>query len=152
MPSTPLPTHLRPTQDRYFATAETLLSGPTKRALILPEVTEEILRIGLRRSPKEACGVITPDERVWEVANRSPEPTQNYILERDDVLTTLKTWGETWPGDPGDVLLVIWHTHPNGLIGPSRDDLINKRIHALDTGFELPHLVVSLPNGEAVQF
>lgn len=103
----------------------------------------EIYRIGLLRAPSEACGVIIPTPRIREVAtqvievpNRSMNHTTSYCLDGLDVQMELKDWKETATEEDQD-RLAIWHTHPEGHIGPSVADLQTR----LDG---VPYLVVAL--------
>lgn len=113
-------------------------------ALATPESVEEILGIGRERQPQEACGVILPRDRVFELPNVSEDPTGSYAIDTQDLLNLL---GRT-EGIPPDIerhQIIIWHTHPDGNVGPSSRDMQTKA-----EGFQ--YLVVALPNGKATHF
>jgi proteasome lid subunit RPN8/RPN11 len=107
-------------------------------------IVPKIIEFGMQRLPNEACGVVIPDlnipasEWVRELNNRSPDPLNSYQIDPKTVAAILLD-PEVWE----DVL--IWHTHPSGHVGPSRDDMRRRDPR-------LKYLVVSLPRGEAVRF
>ncbi len=107
-------------------------------------VVPEIIRLGMLRTPNEACGIVIPDlnrsadDWVHELTNRSPDPLNSYEIDVASI-KALQTDPKTW----SDCL--VWHTHPKGNVGPSRGDL-RVRIPGLS------YLVVALPTGEAVLF
>lgn len=109
---------------------------------------EEIERIGRLRAPNEAGGLMVPRSHpvrgatVRELPNRSPRPLDGTRILLDDLRYELGDWlGET----PQEVVekLVVWHTHPGGLIGPSQDDL-------RQAVPDVPFLVVTLLPDRAV--
>lgn len=102
--------------------------------MITDEALEEIERLGHLRAPAEACGLLLPvpltsrsgeTRTVIEMPNRSPRPQDSYYFTTDDVRIELGTWITS---QPRQVLndIVVWHTHPGGNIGPSRDDMKQK--------------------------
>ena len=107
-------------------------------------IVPQILEIGLRRAPLEACGIVVPDfdapadEWVKELHNRSSDPLTSYEIDTATIKQLVDD-PEAW----SDVL--VWHTHPKGGIGPSHRDVLTKV-----SG--LRYLVVALPRGEAVLF
>jgi len=107
-------------------------------------IVPRIIELGMARLPFEACGVVVPDlevpasEWVHELANRSPDPLNNYMLDPKTVAGLLVD-PEVWD----DVL--IWHTHPSGFVGPSQNDMRQRDPR-------LKYIVVALPRGEAVRF
>lgn len=120
----------------------------TLNALALPKQIEEIRRLGNLRAPNEAGGLILPDGQVWELPNRADQygqdPTQNFHLSTEDLRALVRKWCDENPGEE-EIAPIIWHTHPNGLVGPSNVDLEQR----LDN---LKYLVVTIPTGEAVRF
>lgn len=92
------------------------------RSLVIPEVSEqaldEIARIGYLRAPAEACGLLlTSPHRgrsVVELPNRSLNAHDSFQFFGSDAKVELADY------DDG---VIIWHTHPRGLVGPSRDDM-----------------------------
>lgn len=99
---------------------------------------EKIMELGLDRAPNEACGVIA-GRAVLEIENLSESPHDSYMVEGRQIVESLRIGG--FENDE----IIIWHTHPSGFVGPSEGDL-RTRIEGLH------YLVVSLPNGEAVQY
>lgn len=98
-------------------------------------VLDEIVAIGQRTSPREAVGVLRGD-RVIELPNHSQNPESSFVLDMGDLVFELENLGlemssDDWLG------LVVWHTHPRGLVGPSRFDMTHRVPN-------LTHLVVAL--------
>lgn len=114
------------------------------QASATPEVIDQILVIGQKRQPREACGVILPPDRVFELPNVARNPRLAYKVDNEDLIQLI---AERFLA--GDELsredLIIWHTHPSGHIGPSQGDMESKA-----EGFR--YLVVALPGGEASLF
>lgn len=88
----------------------------------------EIERIGRLRSPNEAVGALLPKSHpfrgrtVVELPNRSETPKDGTTLLLDDLRLELEEWIlETPEEQVGE--LIIWHTHPGGLLGPSEEDM-----------------------------
>lgn len=104
--------------------------------LLQPEALDRIVAIGRACNPREACGIVLLSGEVIIVPNKAKDPIDGYELHFEDV----KEWTEqllSWEA-------VVWHTHPSGLVGPSRRDM-KSRIP------ELQYLVVTL-DGVASQF
>jgi proteasome lid subunit RPN8/RPN11 len=107
-------------------------------------IVPQIMEIGLRRAPNEACGIVVPDldvpaaDWVHELQNRSSDPLTSYEIDT----ATIKQLVDD-PDAWADVL--VWHTHPKGGVGPSKGDMESK-VQGLR------YLVVALPRGEAVLF
>jgi len=107
-------------------------------------IVPKIIELGMAKLPYEACGVVIPDldeppdRWVRELCNRSKDPLNSYVIDPQTVADILVN-PEVWE----DVL--IWHTHPSGHVGPSRDDMKQRDPR-------LKYLVVALPRGEAVKF
>ena len=115
---------------------------------VSPEIVDRVLQIGRAEEPKETCGVITPDSKVVQLPNCSPSPNTSYEIASEDLVNALEAYVERSGCDPQQLTrahFIIWHTHPGGVVGPGPGDL---RVRL--EGFQ--YLVVSLPNGEAVQF
>ena len=113
--------------------------------LVLPEALDAIKAIGTERMPSEACGVLLPNGEVIEMTNHSEQPEDSYILEVNELHDKIEPWLAELPDHVDKLNLIVWHTHPRGGIGPSKGDL-DERIAGVR------YLVVSLPNGEAVQY
>ena len=110
-------------------------------------MVDEITRIGRERMPCEAAGILLPikwrQQQVWELPNRSKTPHDSFEMHGEDIAILLRDFLEEHPEDEIWSDVVIWHTHPQGNIGPSKYDLDN-RIP------DLKCLVVSLlKDGEA---
>lgn len=121
--------------------------------LVSPDDVAEIVRIGTERLPNEACGILLTRSgagpRIIEVPNRADEPHHDVLMlneEFDEALRRIVGDPARYPGNLTREL-VVWHTHPGGLVGPSRNDMVFKR----EIG-DIRCLVVTLPTGEAVQF
>ena len=114
-----------------------------------PEVVDQIVEIGKAESPREACGVISPDLRVVQLRNAHPtSPNDSYLIEIDDLVDSMVDYIHRSGVDPQLLTrshFMVWHTHPSGNVGPSQGD-IDHRIE----GFQ--YLVVSLPGGQATVF
>jgi proteasome lid subunit RPN8/RPN11 len=94
-----------------------------------PLVIQEIGRIGVERKPCEAVGVLLPfpwrGQRVWEMPNRSKTPHNTFEIHSSDIVITLQEWvDEVTEAEWSNI--VLWHTHPDGQVGPSTADLENK--------------------------
>jgi proteasome lid subunit RPN8/RPN11 len=113
--------------------------------LVTEEVIQEIVELGMKVSPREACGLLCPDGTVLELPNHA-EGEMEYSALGVDMVEALTQWAAD-KDIPQDTHFdaIVWHTHPSGSVGPSADDLANR-------AEDMRYLVVSLPNGEAVQF
>ena len=97
---------------------------PNPLGLVLePEDMAEMVRIGHQRKPREACGILlqTPHHksRVIELPNRLQELGE-FELRGVDIRIALEGYTGDWDS------MAIWHTHPEGQLGPSEGDLENK--------------------------
>lgn len=105
------------------------------------DLVEEMVRIAGERIPNEACGVIIPThyrgQRVFEMPNRAKKPRESFEMNSEDISIALEGWIEKNRELAVWGKLVIWHSHPNGLVGPSKTDLDNRIQHC-------GNLVVSL--------
>lgn len=122
----------------------------TKLINLTTEMVEEINRIGRLRSPVEACGVLVPTpmsprhgsaSQVVELPNRSLEVSSYHILPSDLKLAL----GDYLEANNDADSIAMWHTHPQGHIGPSRADmqlrhpeLIYLVVALLDDGTAIP--------------
>ena len=115
---------------------------------VSPEVVDRVLTYGRAEEPNEACGIVTPDSVVVKLPNSSPSPTDSYVIATQDLVDALHEYMERSQANPADLPMdcfIVWHTHPSGLIGPSKGDVSNK------VG-EFQYVVVTMPNGEATIF
>ncbi len=102
----------------------------------------KIAKIGLKRSPNEACGLILGTGTVVELENKTPgDKTCNWkfgslesIVTRLEKVNLQAKLCESY---------IVWHTHPGGLIGPSSEDL-SYRVKGVD------YLVVTLTEDNPV--
>jgi proteasome lid subunit RPN8/RPN11 len=90
-------------------------------------MVDEIVNIGKMREPIEACGIILPvphrGKSIYEMPNRSMTPDRSFLIQSNDILTTLEGWVAAHPSHAAWNKIVIWHTHPSGHVGPSELDL-----------------------------
>jgi proteasome lid subunit RPN8/RPN11 len=94
--------------------------------LVTEEMVREIARYGTIRKPNEACGLILGD-RIIELRNASQlDRTWNYWLGLPcNILSQLRIANaDLTQFTAGNY--IIWHTHPQGLIGPSPGDMETK--------------------------
>jgi proteasome lid subunit RPN8/RPN11 len=98
-------------------------------------IVQEIGRIGRDRLPNEACGFVLPTphhgKRVWEMPNRAPLPKNSFVMTGDDIWLTLEDYEGEIEG------IFVWHTHPDGNVGPSSADLHHRHP-------DIPNLVVAI--------
>jgi len=110
--------------------------------IVLTEHIDKLGKIGVLEAPNEVAGFLLWDGRVVLVPNEAEDPTQDFQFPAtaEEIEECFLVQGV----DPDRLELtdfVIWHTHPNGLLGPSQLDLEGRR-----EGVE--YLVVTLtPNG-----
>lgn len=114
-----------------------------QRAYPTPEVVDQILSIGQRRYPREACGVVMPPNLVCELQNKARNPRKGYEIDTEELVQVLADNMGSVSLERKDILL--WHTHPSGTVGPSKGDMESR----ID-GFR--YLVVAMPSGEATIF
>ena len=108
----------------------------------LPEVVEKIQQLS-EGSPIECCGIYTATGEVICVRNVSESPHDSYVMDKEQVVELFES-RQDLIDNLGDTV-GVWHTHPRGRVGPSREDLQTK-IEGLN------YLVVTIPTGEAVVF
>lgn len=89
--------------------------------------------------PEEAVGLLTNDGRIFELPNHAPERGANFRVYKEDILSCIRM------NELEDDLvgLTLWHSHPNGGVGPSRIDM-QQRLPFLQ------HLVVTLESSGAI--
>jgi proteasome lid subunit RPN8/RPN11 len=74
----------------------------------MPRSTVDLLALMANcELPYEACGVVYRDGRVVQYPNQCDEPEHGF-----DALVPLT-----------DDIDIIWHSHPNGMAWPSRQDM-----------------------------
>jgi proteasome lid subunit RPN8/RPN11 len=93
------------------------------------KILAEIVDLGLLRYPMEACGVLLPPpthySQVIELPNRSKNGHDSYEIWPADVRVAIENWAKSVDEDQRN-RIAIWHTHPQGNVGPSRGDLHNR--------------------------
>jgi len=102
------------------------------KTVLEPELVAEMARIGVERSPSEACGVLLPfaygGRQVYELPNRAELHHDTFEVWSTDIVMTLQDWIDRYPQATWDEI-TIWHTHPQGQNGPSRQDLHSRSEH-----------------------
>lgn len=122
---------------------------------ILESDVEQIRQLGMETGADEICGLLLtrPDTgpRLCQVPNRARNPRRNVVMLSDDMLDGVLELVGNPDRYPGDLTrdLVVWHTHPGGLVGPSMVDLEWRWTETLS---QTRCLVVTIPSGEAVYF
>ena len=86
---------------------------------------EGIVQIGNMRQPCEAVGIIVHRTAIVELPNRSLTSHTSFVLDVNDIPLQLQLLDIDMTADDW-TRIVVWHTHPNGFIGPSKVDLRNK--------------------------
>jgi proteasome lid subunit RPN8/RPN11 len=101
-------------------------------------ILAEVERIGRERMPSEACGLILPPPgdrakamgshpQVIELPNRSLTPQDSYEMSPGDAQIELERWMARDSVTQEHIdMMVCWHTHPGGGVGPSKNDLENR--------------------------
>lgn len=118
------------------------------KAWASPEVVAQILLVGEREAPNEACGIVTPDLAVVQLPNSATSPTDSYAIASEDLGDAVWRYHVKSGADMNALSpahFMVFHTHPGGVVGPGPGDMHNK-VGAFQ------YIVISLPNGEAVQF
>lgn len=102
--------------------------------LLESSTLDAIAAIGEDRRPNEACGLLIPLKdrlpEIRELPNRSKYPHDSFEMRGQDIFLTLQSvFGEDLTMDDVEEIITeiaVWHTHPEGNIGPSRADIRNK--------------------------
>lgn len=92
-----------------------------------PEMVDKLHSVGVKEAPKEACGLLFADGTLVELPNRSDSPTCSFKIEWADARDALESLGRSELMQSGVTDVLVWHTHPSGLIGPSTLDVHQKR-------------------------
>lgn len=111
-----------------------------------PHDVDEIVQIGMERAPHEACGILLDrtdgKKRLLEIPNAAPNPINESGYDVETFLDALALLGKGVDGDLTP-LVVLWHTHPHGKVGPSDRDLEGRQAYK-----GLKCAVVTIPSGE----
>ncbi len=100
--------------------------------LLHPTTVNKLKAYALEAAPKEAVGLLDGVGKIFFLDNKADDPTNSFMVERTQILMTMQ---QTHFQISDEV--VLWHTHPGGLVGPSTTDMQQK------TPFK-HHLVVSV--------
>ena len=82
---------------------------------------EWLTRRAFQSAPLEACGFIIEDDEdgprhtIVEIRNICPNPNRGFNMDPYDVLEKLGPDGLSY-------VVAVWHTHPSGIIHPSKTD------------------------------
>lgn len=97
------------------------------------ESADRIVDIIARAGDEEAVGLLWrgPGEPEIVVAldNISDEPQSSYVVH---VESMVRAFADAYGGDTETMMaldwshLTLWHSHPSGLVGPSRKDMQSK--------------------------
>lgn len=117
--------------EHYFTADLPLIEGRLKLSLF------QIIRA---RLPHEAVGIIYND-MAYELRNDHDFPTENFAVDKVELKRLIETL--MVPLEEVVDKVFLWHSHPNGGVGPSRFDMIHR------TPLK-NHLVVSLVDGDLV--
>jgi proteasome lid subunit RPN8/RPN11 len=120
---------------------------------ILSTDVDQIAQWGMEAGYQEVCGVLLTRSddgpRLKMVPNKAENPQIQVYMDSDDFMDALLELVGAPEKYTGSISheLVVWHTHPGGLVGPSALDM-EWRTGLSDTRC----LVVTIPSGEAVTF
>src|SRR5688572_5528396 len=108
---------------------------PRPTVWVSPEVMKSLLEIARKEAPNEACGVILPEVplRVIQLKNRSESPQDSFQIDAEELANEItKFFGRVLhcPEDFEPRDFMVWHTHPGGLIGPSKGDMEQRKMDA----------------------
>jgi proteasome lid subunit RPN8/RPN11 len=74
--------------------------------------------------PNEVGGIIVREKEVHVLYNHSEHPHNQFLFYLSELKTAVLHFKV--PLDRMNDDVVIWHTHPGGLVGPSREDMQNR--------------------------
>lgn len=87
---------------------------------------EWVLKIAADSTDTELCGLYLPTphngSRVINLTNYSSSPENSFVSYAFERREKLEGWWEKASQEELNQV-VLWHTHPRGLIGPSKGDL-----------------------------
>lgn len=87
-------------------------------------------------APNEAAGLIDGVGKIFHLTNKSESPHNSFVVDRAEIAAMVSKGNFVYSDE-----VTLWHTHPSGLIGPSKIDMQQK------TPFKR-HLVVTLLGDE----
>lgn len=111
--------------------------APSHGLAIMGDMTvasaDRIVDIIARAGDKEAVGLLWrgpgEPEIVVELYNMSHQPESSYVVHVDSMV---RAFADAYGGDKDELMaldwshLTLWHSHPSGLVGPSRKDMQSK--------------------------
>ncbi|AVR56899.1 hypothetical protein PBI_TRISCUIT_26 [Microbacterium phage Triscuit] len=74
--------------------------------------------------PNEVGGIIVREREVHVLHNHSEHPHDEFLFYLSELKTAVLHYQV--PLDRINEDVILWHTHPAGLIGPSRKDMQNR--------------------------
>lgn len=106
--------------------------------VLKPSLESRIKELARSSHTKELVGIIDGVGNLFLLSNKSNNPLNSFEIDKSEILE-LFTSGVA--RDPSGTTL--WHTHPSGLVGPSRIDVQQKTVFPY-------HLVVTLLEDQEV--
>ncbi|MGH9339839.1 MAG: hypothetical protein ACRD1R_09690 [Acidobacteriota bacterium] len=119
---------------------------------VLGECIPQIVEAGVEAMPREIGGFICPDGTIFWLTNEAEEE-QQWLVSADQLHHAFNGGNglRELGFDYTDIL--VWHTHPSGFIGPSRQDLESRRDpEVADFWKDTAYATISLPGGEVVLY
>lgn len=74
--------------------------------------------------PNEVGGIIVREREVKVLTNHSEHPHNEFLFYLSDLKAATLSFNV--PLDRVEEDVILWHTHPAGLVGPSRKDMQNR--------------------------
>jgi len=105
---------------------------------------------GQETAPNEACGLWIPATNIqgthdlWLVDNIAEDPLKSYKMDMVDVSQLMERHNITGPGEFYEQV-IVWHTHPSGMVGPSKGDIDASM-------FNVKYMVMTIPSQEVVKY
>lgn len=109
---------------------------------------EQIYQWAMPEAPLEACGLLIdrrPEDKpglLWDIfwlTNCSDDPRMSYKVAAEDIGELVAVPEAFYER------CIVWHTHPSGIVGPSRgdsDSLVE----------QVKYLVMTIPTKEVVRY
>lgn len=108
--------------------------------MLLTDAEEkQLANLARSGAPREVVGLITGRGEVILLPNHSVNPENSFEIRKHDILSVIRM--NELEADLVD--LTLWHSHPNGGVGPSRIDM-QQRLPFMQ------HLVVTLSDDDVV--
>lgn len=103
-----------------------------------PQTLAKLKELAFFHNPHEAAGIIDGVGEVFLLTNLSENPHNSFEVAKEEVINIFINKGGKFPDQS-----TLWHSHPSGLIGPSRLDMQHK------TKFNY-HLVVTIERDDII--